>query len=398
MASIVDSRDAQIRLGVIGLAVLGLLLLGATAAHSSVTANAEDPQLSDVARSVSCRGRLRVSDLFLETRGLVQLDLERFDVFTDDAFVLAGDKPVQIPDSAYYRGSIVGSPGSRAVLGFKRGGLIDGLITSGDEVWRVSSEAKLSGFGADRLSILEEFRDRPFDCQTGENMAGDPAWLPEGTEGAEPEALPAGIYSYSARVAVETDWEFLNKFGGNVNVATDYVADLFAFSSAIYEAEVDTSLYISYLKWWPGGNNGSDPWTQSSCSNALNELSGYWTSNRGSVDRTLVHLLSGKSTGCGIAYSPSLCSDNFSYGLSGSLSGNFNPDSPRSSGFWDILVVSHEIGHNFGSPHTHSYCNTNGNPNPVDACVPANYGPPAMAIRTIYQWVALAQAIVAARS
>lgn len=375
MTLTIDSRAAQIRLGVIGLVLLGFLLLGATAVHSSVFVQAEDPQLSDLARSISRRGQILVSDLFLETRGLVQLDLERFDVFTEDAVVLAGEKSIQVPDTAYFRGSILGTPGSRAVVGFKRGGRIEGLITSGDEVWRVSSEVKLSGLGAERLSILEEFSDRPFDCQTGDNLMADPAWSRDGLQGAELEALPSGLYSYSARVAVETDWEFLNKFGGNVTVATDYVADLFAFASTIYEAEVDTSLHVSYLKWWPGGNNGADPWTQSSCSNALNELVGYWSSNRGSVDRTLVHLLSGKSTGCGIAYSPSLCSDNFSYGLSGSLSGNFNPVSPRSSGFWDILVVSHEIGHNFGSPHTHSYCNTNGNPSPVDACVPANYGP-----------------------
>lgn len=376
MTLIVESQDSLYRLGVVGLAVLGLLLLGSTATHSSVSISATDPQLADVARSVSNRGRLRVSDLHLETRGLVQLDLERFDVFSDDALILAGDQPVEVPDTAYYRGSIVGTPGSRAVIGFKSGGAVDGLITSGDEVWRMSNETKLFGLGSERLSILEEFRDRPFDCQTGETVTPDTSWLPDGSENSTLERLAAGSYSYSARVAVDTDWEFLDKFGGDVSAGTDYVADLFAFSSTIYEAEVDTSLYISYLKWWPGANTSSDPWTQSSCSNALDEFRGYWRSNRGSIERTLVHLLSGKSTGCGIAASPSLCSDYSSYGLSGSLSGRFDSDSPMSSsGFWDILVVSHEIGHNFGSPHTHSYCNIIGNPGPVDACVPANYGP-----------------------
>ena len=376
MDATIESPGSHSRLVVIGLVLLSWLFLGVTAAHSSIEVGAEDPGLTDIARQISRGGRLRVSGLYLETRGTVQLDLDRFEVFTQDARILAGDRPLAIPDTAYYRGTVVGSPGSRAVVGFKSGGLIDGLITDGDEVWRLSGKARLSGFGAERQSILEEFRDRPFDCQTETIPPADSYLDSMEPSGLESDGLVAGTYAYSARVAVDTDWEFLQKFGGDVAAATDYVADVFAFSSTIYEQEVGTSLYISYLKWWPGAHEGTDPWTKSSCSDALNEFRDYWRSNRGAVERTLVHLLSGKSTGCGIAASPSLCSQYSSYGLSGSLSGRFDPNSPLSgSGFWDILVVSHEIGHNFGSPHTHSYCNYSGNPDPVDACVPANYGP-----------------------
>ena len=35
---------------------------------------------------------------------------------------------------------------------------------------------------------------------------------------------------------------------------------------------------------------------------------------------------------------------------------------------WDIIVVQHEIGHNFNSPHTHDYCNIGGSALPIDNC------------------------------
>ena len=34
----------------------------------------------------------------------------------------------------------------------------------------------------------------------------------------------------------------------------------------------------------------------------------------------------------------------------------------------DTLMVAHELGHNFGSDHTHCYGNLEGNENPVDGC------------------------------
>ena len=367
-----------------------LLISIAGRAQGELSVRADDPRLSASARAVPHDGTLRLESLFLETRGEMDLELTRFPVFTDDAVILAGEKSIQVPEHAYFRGSVVGLPSSRAVLSFKTSGVIDGLIISDGELWHLSSRAQQAGLSGLRLDILEENADRPFECQTDRLGSSVPVSLPEslmpGAESSQPRAVS---YSYSARVAVDTDWEFLNKFGGDVNAATDYVGDLFAFSSAIYEDEVDTSLHVSYLKWWPGPDNGSDPWSQSGCSSALSQFRSYWNSNHGSTERTVAHLMSGKNTGCGIAYVGVLCNASYGYGVTGSLSGNFDPLDPMSgSGFWDILAVSHEIGHNFGSSHTHCYQGVpnSGYPDSVDHCYdstpdPGDPSPPA----TCYQ-------------
>lgn len=351
--------------------LIALAVLAAPSwSRAAPTVDAREPELAVAARTVPLGGELRLRELFLETLGPVELELERFRVFAEDAVILAGDSPLPVPAHAYFRGRIAGRPGSIAVLSFKFDGAIDGLVLSAGELWRLASDDGRALLNATRLDVLEESRERPFTCDVPRLTAANAATeLPAAAVEPGTGSLETIDFSYTARIAVDTDWEFLQKFGGDVVAATDYVGDLFAFSSAIYEAEVDTSLYIGYLKWWPGPSAGVDPWTESGCVEALGEFRGYWLSNRAGVERSTAHLLSGKSTGCGIAYLSALCSSSYGFGVSGSLSGRFDPlDPTSSSGFWDILVVSHELGHNFGSSHTHCYDGVLGNPDPVDEC------------------------------
>jgi hypothetical protein len=47
------------------------------------------------------------------------------------------------------------------------------------------------------------------------------------------------------------------------------------------------------------------------------------------------------------------------------MAGSFDINNPAA--VWDIVVVTHEIGHNFNSPHTHCYSGISG-PDPIDEC------------------------------
>ncbi len=78
----------------------------------------------------------------------------------------------------------------------------------------------------------------------------------------------------------------------------------------------------------------------------------------------LAHLLSGRSIGGGIAYLGSLCSSFTNVAVSGNLSSGVTAYPTYS---WNVNVIAHELGHNFGSSHTHD-CVWNGNNTAIDGC------------------------------
>jgi len=331
---------------------------------------ADNPGLGRIARELAPGGLLRLEGLHLERLGPRALELERFSVFSEDAEIrIDGVSSGRVPDNAYYRGAIEGMSGSLVVLSAREQGDIRGYVVAPDGYWVLVGRSGVSGVATRRFDLEEEFAGRTFDCQT-DSLPGSFAADGEisGIAPAETTAALTSGFSHTARVAVETDWEFFNLFG-NTTDATDYVGDLFAFASSIYESEVDTSLFVSHLSLY---TQSSDPWTQSGCNAALDELQNYWNTNNGGIDRALVHMLSGKNTGCGIAYVGVLCNEPWAYGVSGSLSGNFDINNPTS--IWDIIVASHEIGHNFNSPHTHCYGGVEGQSSAVDACYSGQCG------------------------
>ena len=157
-----------------------------------------------------------------------------------------------------------------------------------------------------------------------------------------------------ADVAIETDQELRAKFASDQE-ALDYLADLLAATTAIYERDVSVRLTFSYIRLW----NSTDPWTASDTSGALDEFLTYWNAHMAAQPRDVAHMVSGKPVQGGIAYVDVLCNKSWAYGVS-QVYGSFDLSSPNQ--IWDVEVFAHELGHNFGSPHTHCYSP------PVDKC------------------------------
>jgi hypothetical protein len=187
-------------------------------------------------------------------------------------------------------------------------------------------------------------------------------------KGLTPVWGKAGITSlHTATVAVDTDNEIMaNKFGNNSTTATNYIASLFASMNIIYERDLLVRLLqgTTFLRT----STTPDPYTATSQTDKLFEFTNYWAANNGGITRAVALMLSGRgsSGAAGIAWIGVLCSASNGYAYSQVALGG------TEVWFGDVQVTAHEIGHNFGSPHTHCY-NTLGLPNP-DNCYAGEAG------------------------
>ena len=148
---------------------------------------------------------------------------------------------------------------------------------------------------------------------------------------------------------------------GSVAAVTEYITGLFNQVSLMYFNE-QVKLRLNELFVW----DANDPYNSSSTSTLL---SAFRNNLNGNYNGTLAHLV-GYEGGGGLAQLDVICYSPGGYGYSG-INPTYN-NIPTYS--WSINVVTHEIGHNLGSPHTHS-CSWNGNGTPIDRCgIDEGYG------------------------
>lgn len=235
------------------------------------------------------------------------------------------------------------------------------------------------------------------EIESDERSIPTPAHIAKLASGQSLFSLRGSGLVAEAIVAVDTDNEFLASalFNNDSTLASEWIADMFNAMNLVFERDLGVTLVQGETILRIGNN---DPWLigGSPASQAqLNEFGNWWQQNQSGIERTFALLLSGKSSSpnsaSGIAWLDGYC-ENQSIGGGYSINQVFT--NPAISVSNASKLVAHELGHNFGSPHTHCYtpeidqcfnaesgcfsgppvCPTAGNGTLMSYC---NFGPPA---------------------
>ncbi|WP_375443649.1 M12 family metallo-peptidase [uncultured Fibrella sp.] len=273
--------------------------------------------------------------------GSVDLELVSVDLFSAGSKLLLGTATgtvdVPINKGVFYQGFVKGNEKSLVAITITNGE-VAGLIT--DETGnRVLSRLRTTQTGY--LLYRDNTLSAPRSFTCGVNTDNVPVKTQD-------VVVAESISCKVVNVYVEVDFDLYTKNGANVTQTTNYVANLFNQVALIYNRE-NIAIRIAGIKVW----TVADPYVnQTSTSDLLGAFQSYQNTNPPpGVNHQLAHLLSGRALGGGIAYIDVLCSSTYKYGLSTGLSTTYL-EFPNYS--WEVMVVSHEMGHNFGSPHTQS--------------------------------------------
>jgi hypothetical protein len=320
---------------------------------------------SDFFSILSRQHSVRLVDFPLGVGNTVDLELEQFWVTAPGTrFVEANDRgevEMEAPVVTLLRGKVAGRDDSRVFLGIQPT-VINGVIRIGDEEFIVAPLQKPNVPGRtldhviyERLSAGAFLETPTFDCEALRAPFED---FEEDQGQSEPVPYALGTNRVGL-VAFDCDWEFRQLFS-SVAQAAGYAVVLAAASSTIYDDDVFMQLAVSYVRVW---NTSADPFTATNTADSLDELKDLWQSTMGSIQRNTAHLLSGRLLGGGRAWLDGMCGGQWAYGVDANLVGTFPvPLTDGDTGNWDVYVLTHELGHNFGARHTHCLSP------PVDRC------------------------------
>lgn len=278
-----------------------------------------------------------------------QLDLYQTSIFSSGAKITTSDGTVLTPNPKhlYYRGIIQGDLNSIAIVSIFED-RIQILFADRNGNKRIQQTH-------DGNYIAFEDIDIRIPKQTNCHVQEDEHLVPD---------IPGIVSGRSmtgncVEVYVECDHESYLDNGSSVSNTEEWVGELWNEVITLYENE-EIPVAVSDIHIY------TSPFPVYDTLNSTGALLDAFVEQVNSISYAgrLAHLMSTRNLGGGIAYINVLCSNTNMCAVSASLTTNIIPFPTYS---WNVEVVTHEMGHNMGSRHTHA-CAWNGNNTQIDDC------------------------------
>ncbi len=322
---------------------------------------------------------MRIESMPIAPGLTLDLDLEEWEIFAPGTSVIIADADGErriTPTAKLYRGSVVGDPESDVFLSVSTTGVV-GHVTTFDKSYELSTDPTGQLDVGVTIPILSYPSDAlPNDaiaCGVNEESLGSilgQDWVDYNLHEDHKHEAPrtAADIEFAAEGAWEADVEYLGLFGGDETAATNYMIQLIADVSAVYERDLSVQLTVSHMKIWKSPAAEGYPYKETGIMGVgLREMTTYWQGiPKSEINRDFAHTFSGKpwTNPIGIAWLSVLCQSR-----DGAFSAITRTNTAR-----DRRVVAHETGHNFGSNHTH-HCGWGGPENgAIHRCAAAEGG------------------------
>jgi len=288
-----------------------------------------------------------------------ELQLSKMDITSDDfKITTSSGSTVQIDNDTelFYWGIVKNNPGSIAAVSFYE-----------DEVRCIISDKDgnyvLGDYEDAHVLYADKDINKPFsfDCTTTDEYFGEGEL--ENINTLTNTKLENFINVKPIEVNIECDYNMYLTFGSNKNKVKEYVTALFN-ESAILFANENIKIHLSEIFIW----DTPDPYE--SIPGVSEMLTDFRINRAGEYAGKVGVLLTDRRNleGTAFAYTGGLCTTSWSF----AAVRIFNTDyvAPVSSYSWDVYTFTHELGHLFGSHHTHTCVWGPGQNMALDNCNP----------------------------
>lgn len=278
----------------------------------------------------------------------ISLELVKNNIFTQDFKVNTDKGYTDYTPGVYYHGIVKGNSESLVAISF-----------FGNDVVGVISVQEIGNIVIGKVKNSEDFvsyndaklkASNPFTCSSNELLENQNNAAPS----FDPAVMTAKKTDNCVRIYYETGYTIYTNKGSSITNVTNWVSAMQNNIATLYENDGITVALSEVFVW-----TTNDPYNGSGTSAKLNQF----RSGRPTFNGDVAQLIKYQNpVSGGVAFVNTLCTNsNYSYV---DVFLNYS-DIPTFS--WNIEAMTHEIGHNLGSPHTHD-CFWNGNNTRIDGC------------------------------